>query len=136
MYTSANRLFKEYDFIGIGDYTPQGEGITVPMRRAMNNRSLIGRWKEVLSWVAVKSGKSFLEYEEKGTTRTCNHCQHIEEQGILLALRQWQCQTIHIRDENAAINGLRKILRDFSQKNGGENPQIVPGSGLAPIQER
>ena len=139
MFTSAHRLFKNYDCVGIGDYTPNGEGITKPMRRAMNNRSLIGRWKNTLSWVARKSGKSFIEFDEKGTTRTCHHCLHIVEQGIPVPLRQWhcpQCQTEHIRDENAAINGLRKVLRDLSQKYEGNTPSIVSGSDLAFVKER
>ena len=139
MFTSAHRLFRDYDCIGIGDYTPNGEGITKPMRRAMNNRSLIGRWKKTLSWVARKSGKTFLEFDERGTTRTCSHCLRVEEQGIHVSLRMWQCpqcQTVHIRDENAAINGLRKILRDLPQKHEGEYPSIVSGSDLGFIQNR
>lgn len=139
MFTSAHRLFRNYDCIGIGDYTPRGEGITTPMRRAMNNRSLIGRWKNTLSWVARKSGKTFVEFDEKGTTRTCRHCQYIVEGGIPVPLRQWQCpqcQAEHIRDENAAMNGLRKILRDLSPKNEGEHPSIVSCSDLAFIQKR
>ena len=139
MFTSAHRLFKNYDCVGIGNYTPNGEGITTPMRRAMNNRSLIGRWKSTLSWVARKSGKTFIEFDEKGTTRTCHHCLHIVEQGIPVTLRQWQCsqcQTEHIRDENAAINGLKKVLRDLPQKNEGESPSIVSGSDLALVKER
>ncbi len=106
MFTTAHTLFRDYDCVAIGDYTPHGEGITTPMRRAMNNRSLIGRFKEVLSWVAEKSGKTFLEFDEKGTTRTCNKCLHEVEGGIPLAIREWECpycKTFHIRDENAAI---------------------------------
>ena len=139
MFTSAHRLFRDYDCVGIGDYTPNGEGITTPMRRAMNNRSLIGRWKDTLSWVALKSGKTFIEFDEKGTTRTCSHCLHDEGQGIPVAMRQWQCtkcQTIHIRDENAAINGLKKVLRDLSTKQGGENPPLVSGSDPVFVKER
>lgn len=139
MFTSAHCLYRDYDCIGIGDYTPSGGGITTPMRRAMNNRSVIGRFKKTLSWVARKSGKTFIEFDEKGTTRTCSHCLRVEEKGIHVSLRQWQCpqcQTVHIRDENAAINGLRKVLRDLSQKNEGESSSIVSGSDLAFIQER
>jgi hypothetical protein len=105
----------------------------------MNNRSLIGRWKEVLGWVARKSGKTFFEFDEKGTTRTCSCCFHVEEQGIPPALRHWQCsgcKTMHNRDENAAINGLRKALRDLPTKTEGEIPLQVSGSDLALIQER
>jgi len=139
MFTSAHRLYRNYDCIGIGDYTPHGQGITTPMRRAMNNRSLIGRWKKTLSWVARKSGKTFIEFDEKGTTRTCNHCLYVEAQGIPVACRKWQCpqcQAEHIRDENAAINGLRKVLRDLSEKDGGVIPPIVSGSDLAFVKKR
>ena len=84
MFTCAHNLFRDYDCVAIGDYTPHGEGITTSMRRAMNNRSLIGRFKEVLSWVAEKSGKTFREFDEKGTTRTCNKCLYEVEGGIPL----------------------------------------------------
>lgn len=119
LFTTANFLYRQYDCVGIGDYTPQGNGITTPMRRAMNNRSLIGRFKEVLSWVAMKSGKTFIEYEEKGTTRTCHCCQHVVEEGLSPNIRQWicpTCQTTHHRDENAAKNGLKRVLRDIAAK--------------------
>ena len=139
MFTSAHRLFREYDCIGIGDYTPKCNGVNKPMRRAMNNRSLIGRWKNTLAWVARKSGKTLIEFDERGTTRTCSHCLWIENQGIHVSLRQWQCpqcRKVHIRDENSAINGLRKILRDLPQKREGEYPSIVSGSDLVLIQKR
>ena len=77
MYTVAHRLCRNYDCIGIGDYAPQGNGLSTKMRRAMNNRSLIGQFKEVLSWTAVKSGKTVIQFDEKGTTRTCHACNYV-----------------------------------------------------------
>ena len=139
IFTTSHALFKEYDCVAIGNYTPNGNGTTTAMRRAMNNRSVIGRWKQALSWVATKSGKTFLEFDEKGTTRTCNCCLHVVEEGIPLTVREWncsQCQVTHIRDENAGINGLRKVLRDLPQKNKGEYPLIVSGSDLAFVKKR
>ena len=44
MYTVAHKLCAHYDYIGIGDYTPKGEGLFTAMRRSMNNRSLIGQF--------------------------------------------------------------------------------------------
>jgi putative transposase len=139
MYTGAHSLFREYDCIAIGNYAPSGQGLNARMKRAINNRSLIGRWKGVLNWVAKKSGKSFIEFDERGTTRTCNHCLHVVNEGIAPSLRLWecsQCKTMHIRDENSAINGLKKVLRDLPIKFGGEYPSQVSCSDLAQIHER
>jgi putative transposase len=137
LFTTANRLYKIYDVVAIGDYTPKGNGSTPDMRRSMNNRSLIGRFKKTLSWVAQKSGKIFMEFEEKNTTRTCNKCLFVELEGIHPSQRMWQCpccKLVHIRDENAAQNGLRKVLRNFTTKNE-DKPSLVSCSDLT-VQQR
>jgi putative transposase len=138
VYTLAHKLCQRYDCIGIGDYTPDGNGVTTPMRRAMNNRSLIGRFKEALSWVALKSGKTCLEYDEKGTTRTCHCCHYVNAESLCPSVRAWECpdcRTNHLRDENAAQNGLKRVLRDLIKK-GETLVSIVPGSGLVSVIER
>ena len=130
LYTVSNALCREYDVIAVGHYTPHGGGITTGMRRAMNNQSLIGRFKKAQAWVARRSGKQYIEYDETGTTRTCCLCDTVIEGGIEPHVRQWVCPTCgstHIRDENAAQNGLRRVLKE-----------IVPRSGhrLVTISER
>ncbi len=130
MFTLAHALCQKYDCVAIGDYAPHGNGVTTAMRRSMNNRSLIGRFKEVLLWTAKKSGKICIEFDEKGTTRTCHACGYVHDEGLLPSIRRWACpvcQTEHIRDENAAINGLRKVVRDLPQEYGTNVP-IVPCS--------
>ncbi|WP_040767500.1 RNA-guided endonuclease InsQ/TnpB family protein [Sulfobacillus thermosulfidooxidans] len=112
--TVANRLYREYDGVFVGDYAPQGGGISRGMRRAMNNQSLIGRFKETLAWVAVRSGKVYGEWDEDGSTRTCHACHYKVPGGIPPEVREWTCPdcgTHHIRDENAAINGLAQVLK-------------------------
>lgn len=132
LFTIAHQLFKTYDLVSIGDYTPDGTGKTPAMRRGMNNQSLIGRFKEVLSWVALKSGKHYHEFCEKGTTRTCSHCGHVVADGLSPEVRSWTCASCsqeHIRDENAAQNGVKKVLRDLNLND------LVPGSGPIFIQK-
>jgi len=129
LYTVANALCREYEVIGVGDYTPRGGGISRGMRRAMNNQSLIGRFKRVTKWVALKSGRLYTEFDEHGTTRTCCACDTVVKDGIPLQVRAWtchnpECGSSHIRDENAAQNGLRKVKK-----------QLVPGSGrVSPVE--
>lgn len=132
MYTLSNQICKQYDIICMGDYTPNGGGITTHMRRSMNNQSLIGRFKRTLKWVAYRSGKMYIEFNEKGTTRTCSNCSFVVKDGIPPEIREWTCPNCgykHIRDENAAKNGLAKTIQE---KN------LLPRSGRVPseISER
>ncbi len=130
LYTIANKLYHNYDLVAVGDYIPRGGGINKGMRRSMNNQSLIGVFKEVLSWVALKSGKSFEIWNERGSTITCSTagCSFKHPFGLNPSVRSWtcpDCKTNHLRDENAAINGLKKTieklpclgLQDFKLKS-------------------
>lgn len=115
LYPLANRLYQDYDAVGIGDYVPRGGGLTRKMRRAMNTQSLNRRLKHVLAWVALRSGKPYLEWEEGGSTRTCHDCGYVVEGGIPPEIREWDCpsessSSHYIRDENAARNGLNRTL--------------------------
>jgi putative transposase len=89
--TVANRLYQEYDGVFVGDYTPQGGGISRGMRRAMNSQSLIGRFKETLKWIAARSGKVYDEWDEDGSTRTCHACHYKVPGGIPPEVREWTC---------------------------------------------
>jgi putative transposase len=138
-YTIANKLVRTHDLLVIGDYVPKGNGITTKMRRAMNNRSLIGRFKSILSWVALKSGKLYDEFNEAGTTRTCHHCDYVLVGGIAPYIRQWtcpNCQISHLRDENSALNGMYKYLRELNKKCEGNITSLVPSSGRVAVNER
>ncbi len=112
--TVANRLYREYDGVFVGDYAPHGGGISRGMRRAMNNQSLIGRFKGTLVWVAARSGKVYGEWDEDGSTRTCHACDHKMPGGLAPEVREWTCPDCgarHLRDENAAMNGLAQVLK-------------------------
>ena len=116
LYTVANRLYCDYDAVGIGDYVPHGGGINRKMRRSMNNQSLNGRFKHVLASLALRSGKQSLEWEEGGSTRPCHDCGYVVQNGIPVEMREWncpeeRCKSHHIRDENAARNGLTRTRK-------------------------
>lgn len=122
LYTVSNWLCKKYDLISVGDYTPKGGGINRGMRRAMNNESLIGRFKNTIGWVCCKSGKQYEEWPEYGSTRTCHSCGYVKKDGLSPDKRHWQCDGCgrsHYRDENAAWNGLQRTMEKLR----------FPGSG-------
>jgi putative transposase len=94
----------------------------------MNNQSLIGRFKPVMEWTATRSGKVFIKYGEEGTTRTCHVCRHKVTGGIPLEVRDWTCpvcQTHHLRDENAAQNGVGKVLEEIVLPRSGHTPVTI-----------
>ena len=114
LYTLANKLYREYDHVAVGDYTPRGGGLNTKMRRGMNNFSLIGRFKEILHWVALKSGKEFSIWNEYNSTKKCSNkdCDFIHDKSLNPAIREWicpKCNVHHNRDENAATNGFYKL---------------------------
>jgi len=82
----------------------------------MNTQSLSWRFKHVLTRVALRSGKAYLEWEEGGSTRTCHDCGYVVAEGIPVERREWDCPNVncsshHIRDENAARNGLTRTRK-------------------------
>ena len=129
----ANRPYRDYDAVGVGDYVPHGGGITRKMRRAMNNRSLNRRFKQVLAWVALRSGKAYVEWAEGGSTRTCHDCGYVVSEGIPVAVREWDCPgpdcgSHHIRDENAARNGLTRTLKTLALPCSGRREVTSRGA--------
>jgi putative transposase len=128
LFTIARALFEAYEVVGIGDYTPRGGGLNRGLRRSMNNQSLIGRFKKVLSWVAEREGKFFVELSEDGTTRTCHDCDYVVPGGISPDVRQWTCPhcgSHHIRDENSARNGLSRLLQEMNLVSGSDYPVVA-----------
>lgn len=119
VFSLANVLVRAYDLVAVGDYAPgQGDtGLGRKANRQIKNRSLLGRFKQVVVWVAKRSGKQCVIYDERGTTRACSQCGHVVEGGLAPAIRQWECPDClahHDRDENAARNGLERVLRSGS----------------------
>jgi putative transposase len=127
LFSVSHYLCKRYDIISVGDYTPRGGGLSKGMRRAMNNESLIGRFKETLKWVALKSGKLSDEWAEYNSTKTCHRCGFKHAESLNPSIRQWQCPDCkfdHIRDENAALNGLERVF----------DKHKIPGSGCRSLK--
>ena len=81
----------------------------------MNNQSLIGRFKLTLEWVAQRGGKSFAEWGEYGSTRTCFDCGH-EQVGLTPENREWDCDGCgahHYRDENSGRHGVSRVAKQL-----------------------
>lgn len=105
-YTIANNLAKEYDCVMIGDYTPTIKNSTEKsMHRSMLNQSIIGKFRNTLEWVMLRSGKEYRTINEYNTTKTCCICDHQEKKEPMI--REFICSNCqhHIhRDINSSVN--------------------------------
>lgn len=115
LYSVAHALFDRYDAVGLGNWAPANgdSGLGRKANRTLRNRRHLGQFKHVLQWVALKRRKLAFVMDERGTTRTCSCCGHVVEGGIHPNIRSWvcpSCHAVHGRDENAAKNGLRRLV--------------------------
>ena len=72
--------------------------------------------------------------EKQGTYIRFGSTNRVVDEEMLSALRLFAANLSF--DETSQINGLRKVLRDFPEKNGGETPSIVSSSDLTLVKER
>ena len=113
-YSLAHKLAKTYDTVGIGNWVP--DSVDHKRGRHYNsvfvNMGIHGQFKDILTEVFNKSGKSSYILDESGTTRTCSACGFVVQEGIPPNIKRWSCSKCgenHNRDENAAINGLQRL---------------------------
>lgn len=141
LYSTAHRLYDRYDAVGIGDWAPDNgdAGWGPKANRTLRGNRYLGKFRSILTWVALKRRKLAFVMDERGTTRTCSQCSHVVEDGIPPEVREWscpECGVIHGRDENAAANGLKRLLVQLDRQFHPETR--LPCSGLRPpsIRER
>lgn len=111
----SNQLTKEYGLIVVGDVSPSQLART-RMAKSVHDAS----WSDLkakLLYKSIRNGGAFLEVSERMTTQICSSCgsQEASERPIGIAglsKRMWGCDcgAVHDRDQNAAINILRRGL--------------------------
>lgn len=110
LYSISHELYKKYDLVIIGDYTPtNGTAKFKNMKRSMLNQEQIGSFRKTLKWVSEKEGKYYLMVNEKNTTKDCCICGHQEKKSP--EIREFickNCNTTIMRDSNSAVNIAKK----------------------------
>ena len=110
LYSISHELYKKYDLVIIGDYTPtNGTAKFKNMKRSMLNQEQIGSFRKTLKWVAEKEGKYYLMVNEKNTTKDCCVCGNQEKKAP--EIRKFtcnSCKTTIMRDSNSAVNIAKK----------------------------
>ena len=110
LFSISHELYKQYDLVIIGDYTPtNGTAPFKNMKRSMLNQEQIGSFRKTLKWVAEKENKYYLMVNEKNTTKDCCVCGHQEKKAP--DVRKFTCEsckTTIMRDSNSAVNIAKK----------------------------
>ena len=115
-YSLAQWLARDYDYIGIGDYTPDVNiAKEKNMRRSMLNDSHIGKFRGIVEKVCVKSYKTYEKISERYTTMTCSCCGHREKHDP--SEREFICKmcgTAFYRDINSCLNFMNNLGLNLS----------------------
>jgi putative transposase len=110
LYSIARALYKNYDLVIIGDYTPNKW--TAPyknMKRDILNQTKIGEFRRILKWVAIKLEKYYLKVDEHNTTKICCICEHSEKkEPNIRSFICNNCGTELMRDINSSVNIAKK----------------------------
>jgi putative transposase len=102
----ANYLFKNYDLVIIGDYTPDINTAKYDtMHRSMLNQEMIGQFRRVLQHQAAKSGKSLKINSERHTTSDCCFCgDRVYKDPSIREFACPKCGHKFQRDLNSSVN--------------------------------
>src|SRR4051812_25454590 len=111
LYSIAHALYRRYDLVMIGDYTPtNGTAPFDHMKRSMLNQEKIGEFRRILEWVAAKRQKYYLMANERNTTKECCVCGHMEKkEPDVRSFICIECGTEMLRDANSSVNIGKKV---------------------------
>ncbi len=110
LYSISHQLYRNYDLVIIGDYTPTNNTAKFKnMKRSMLNQEVIGNFRKILKWVSQKENKFYIMVDEKNTTKECCICGHKEKKEP--SIREFTCKSCNstlMRDSNSAVNIAKK----------------------------
>jgi putative transposase len=90
------------------------------INRGVHNTGHLGRFVELLTYKAKLVGKRVIVIDERATSKTCAFCGHKKEK-MLISERVYHCELCGIvfdRDQNAAINILKRFLSQYALWTG------------------
>ena len=90
------------------------------VNRNIHNMGHLGRFIELLTYIAKKLGKRVIVIDERETNKTCAVCGHKKDY-MSLSERVYQCEVCGIvcdRDLNTAINIMKRFLSQYALWTG------------------
>ena len=121
LHTLANQILDDHpdvETIKVGDWdkrkTLADTGSVFANRainRAVQNNNPLGKLIDILKYKAKLRGQEVEKFDERGSTRTCNHCDHIHRGGISPSKRQFVCKKCgfsYPRDHHSCLNFIKR----------------------------
>ena len=138
LYSIAHELYRRYDLVLIGDYTPtNGTAPFDNMKRSMLNQEKIGEFRNIVEWVAIKKDSYYKKVNEHNTTKNCCVCGHQEKKTP--DIRQFtcvSCGTTLMRDNNSAVNIASKEGFTFNIEALKHKLSSFAWKGIMPVGQK
>ncbi|MDF3037175.1 MAG: transposase, OrfB family [Paucimonas sp.] len=113
LHNRSAELARAFDHIAVGNINASGLAQTSLAKSVLD--AGWSTFRKMLAYKALRHGARYVEVDERFTTQTCSNCGALPDsrpKGIAgLGIREWtcsDCDQVHDRDVNAAINILRR----------------------------
>ena len=106
------------------------------INRAVQNNHPLQRLIDILAYKARLRGQATKSFDERGTTRTCCHCDHVHEGGIDPARRSFECERCGFsfpRDHHSCLNFAKRFEPALWQRLAAHKPASSTRSVLTPF---
>lgn len=121
LHTLANQILRDHHDVKefkVGDWdkrqTLADTGcsfVDKKINRAVQNNNPLQKLIDILKYKAERLGQKLTKVDERGTTRTCSHCDHKVESGLEPEIREFSCPQCGFqfpRDHQSCLNLLKR----------------------------
>jgi len=121
LHTLANQILRDHHDskeFKIGDWDKRqtladtGHSfVNKKINRAVQNNNPLQKLIDILKYKAQRLGQKLQKVDERGTTRTCSHCDHKLKNGLKPEIREFSCPKCGFqfpRDHQSCLNFLKK----------------------------
>lgn len=135
LHTLVNHILRDHpdvETFKVGDWDKRktladtsSKMVNKAINRAVQNNNPLSKLIEILTYKACLCGQKVEKFDERGSTRTCNSCNHVHKKGIPPSKRIFvckKCKFSYPRDQHSCLNFVKKYEPAVWHRLPGDNP--------------